>query len=232
VPFVTPARVADLAVTRRAAVVAFTYNEPTVFAEYVLDVAAEVHRRKLRTALVSCGFAAEAPLRDLCGVLDAIKIDLKGFSERFYREVCGASLAPVLRSIVQVRKSARHLELVNLVVPTLNDDEPSLKALGKWVVGELGPDVPLHFTRFHPDYQLLNLPPTPVATLERARDIAMAAGARYVYVGNVPGHPANDTYCPGCKRAVVTRSNFFVRERHVSNGCCAFCGRAIAGVWS
>ncbi len=150
--------------------VAFTYNEPTVFAEYALDIAAAARPRGLRSVMVSCGFMNERPLADLCRALDAVKIDLKGFSEDFYRTVSGAALAPVLRSIAQVRKAGVHLEIVNLVVPTLNDADASLTRLVDWVMSDLGADVPVHFTRFHPDYQLRNLPPTPIATLERARD--------------------------------------------------------------
>ena len=175
-PFTSAADMAGAAVSRRAPVIAFTYNEPTVFTEYLLDVAQAAQARGVRSVMVSCGFANEAPLADICRALSAVKIDLKGFSEEFYRTVCGAELQPVLRSIKQVARSGRHLELVNLVVPTLNDSEKSLQDLAAWVAGELGPDVPVHFTRFHPDYQLMNLPPTPVSTLERARDIAMARG--------------------------------------------------------
>jgi pyruvate formate lyase activating enzyme len=231
VPFFAPTDIVREAVRHRARVIAFTYNEPTVFAEYLLDIAAAARGRGLRSVLVSCGFMREAPLADMCRALDAIKIDLKGFSEEFYREVSGAALRPVLRSIGQVARSGVHLEIVNLVVPTLNDSERSLRELARWVAGEVGPDVPLHFTRFHPDYQLRNLPPTPVATLERARAIAREAGLRYAYVGNVPGHPGNDTYCPRCNKAVVRRQSFFVSEMHVSNGRCSYCGERIAGVW-
>ena len=174
----------------------------------------------------------EAPLAEMIEVLDAIKIDLKGFTPEFYREVSGAELAPVLRSIRQIAKAGRHLELVNLVVPTLNDSERALGELVAWVAGELGPDVPLHFTRFHPDYQLLNLPPTPIATLDRARDLALARGLRYVYVGNVPGHAGNHTYCPGCGRVVVERSGMFTTAVRMRDGACAACGRTIAGVWT
>jgi len=230
--FTGPGEVADAAARRGAPVVAFTYNEPTVFAEYALDIAAAARKRGMRSVMVSCGFMSERPLADLCGALDAIKIDLKGFSDAFYRTVSGASLAPVLRSIMQVRRSGRHLEIVNLVVPTLNDSDASLRALADWVVGELGPDVPVHFSRFFPDYQLRNLPPTPVATLARARALAMDRGIRYAYVGNVPGHPGNHTYCPGCGARVVAREDFFVLESKVVNGRCAACGHAIAGVWS
>jgi pyruvate formate lyase activating enzyme len=227
-----PAGIVDAAIGRRAPVVAFTYNEPTVFTEYALDIAAAARRSGLRSVMVSCGFMNERPLADLCGALDAIKIDLKGFSDDFYRTVSGAALAPVLRSIKQVHAAKVHLEIVNLVVPTLNDADASLRGLVDWVMGELGPDVPVHFTRFHPDYQLLNLPPTPIATLERARALAMDRGIRYAYVGNVPGHPGNHTYCPRCHARVIARQDFFVLESKMKNGRCGACGCAIAGVWS
>jgi pyruvate formate lyase activating enzyme len=230
--FMPPAAVADAAVRRGAPVVAFTYNEPTVFAEYALDIAAVCRPRGLRCVIVSCGFMNERPLADLCGALDAVKIDLKGFSEDFYRTVSGAALAPVLRSIVQVRKAGVHLEIVNLVVPTLNDADASLKRLADWVMTDLGADVPVHFTRFYPDYQLRNLPATPVATLERARDMAIARGLRYVYVGNVPGHPGNHTYCPKCRVRVIARQDFFVLESSLKDGRCGACGFSIAGVWA
>jgi pyruvate formate lyase activating enzyme len=230
-PFTTATDVVGAAVSRRTPVIAFTYNEPTVFIEYLLDVARAAQAQGVRSVMVSCGFANEAPLADICGALAAVKIDLKGYSEDFYRNVCGAELQPVLRSIRQVARSGRHLELVNLVVPTLNDSEKSLRDLAAFVAGELGPDVPVHFTRFHPDYQLLNLPPTPISTLERARDIAMTKGIRYAYVGNVPGHPGNHTYCPSCRKIVIKRDNFFVTEMHMNNGACEFCKQTIAGVW-
>jgi pyruvate formate lyase activating enzyme len=231
-PFTSAVDMAAAAASRRTPVIAFTYNEPTVFTEYLLDVAVAAQARGVRSVMVSCGFANEAPLADICRAVSAVKIDLKGYSEEFYRTVCGAELQPVLRSIKQIAKSGRHLEIVNLVVPTLNDSEKSLKGLAAWVAGELGPDVPVHFTRFHPDYQLLNLPPTPVSTLERARDIAMDRGLRYAYVGNVPGHAGNNTYCPGCRRVVIRRENFFVTEIHLKNGACEYCKHAIAGVWT
>jgi len=182
--------------------------------------------------LISCGFMNPEPLSDMCGVLDAIKIDLKGFDESFYRNVCGVELTPVLRSIKQVAKSGVHLEIVNLVVPTLNDSDKMLQELVNWIMGELGPDVPIHFTRFHPDYMLLNLPPTPIATLERVRAFALSKGIHYPFVGNVPGHPGNHTYCPACGKVVIKRQDFFVQEMNLKDGHCKFCGRTIAGVWS
>jgi pyruvate formate lyase activating enzyme len=232
VAFRPAGQIAAEAVSKHAPVIAFTYNDPTVFTEYALDIARAARPLGVRSTLVSCGYMREAPLAELCEVLSAVKIDLKGFSRRFYREVSLAEIEPVLRSIVQIARAGVHLEIVNLVVPSLNDDEGSLRELTRWFMGELGPDVPLHFTRFHPDYQLSNLPPTPVATLERAYALAREAGLRYVYVGNVPGHPGNHTSCPGCGALVVERAGFFVRALRLENGACAACGTPIAGVWA
>jgi pyruvate formate lyase activating enzyme len=232
VPPTPPSLIVSSARRREASVIAFTYNEPTVFVEYMTDIAREVKKQGLRSALISCGIMNEAPLAELCETLDAIKIDLKGYDETFYRDVCGAELKPVLRSIKQIARSRAHLEIVNLVVPTLNDSEKMLRGLIDWVVGETGPDVPVHFTRFHPDYQLRNLPPTPVATLERTREMAIGRGIRYAYVGNVPDHPGNHTYCPSCGKAVIKRRGFFIAEMHVKNGLCAFCRAKISGVWT
>ncbi|HMK66195.1 MAG TPA: AmmeMemoRadiSam system radical SAM enzyme [Thermodesulfobacteriota bacterium] len=231
VPFTTPPAIVDSAISHKAPVIAFTYNEPTVFAEYLIDIARQGRKKNISSVLVSCGFMTPSPLKEMCEVLGAIKIDLKGYSEPFYREVCSAELKPVLRSIKQVAKSKTHLEIVNLVVPTLNDSDKSLQGLADWVVSELGPQVPVHFTRFHPAYQMQNLPPTPVATLERARAIAFDRGIHYPYIGNVPGHPGNHTYCPACRKAVIRRVSFFVTEMNIKNGHCTFCGRKIDGVW-
>ncbi|HPC01349.1 MAG TPA: AmmeMemoRadiSam system radical SAM enzyme [Syntrophales bacterium] len=213
-------------------VIAFTYNEPTVFFEYMVDTAREARRRGIRGVLISCGYINDAPLKELCSVLSAIKIDLKGYSETFYRDVCKAELKPVLKTIKIVARSGVHLEIVNLVVPTLNDSDAMIRGLADWVHGEVGPDVPLHFSRFHPDYRMRHLPPTPVRVLERARAVAMERGLRYVYVGNVPNHPGNHTYCPSCKKVLISRVGFFVLENNVTDGRCRFCRRKIAGVWA
>jgi len=229
--FIPADQIAAVAEAGEAPVIAFTYNEPTVFTEYLTDIARAARPLGLRSVLVSCGFMTEAPLAEICEVLDAVKIDLKGFDEGFYRDVCGAELQPVLRSIRQVSRSGVHLELVNLVVPTLNDSEEKLAALADWVMGELGPDVPVHFTRFHPDYQLRHLPPTPVDTLERAREIALDRGLHYPFVGNVPGHAGNHSYCPSCRGVVIRRRGFFVEAANLEGGCCTHCEEPIAGVW-
>lgn len=231
-PFVPPEKIVSASAQRRAPVIAFTYNEPTVFTEYLLDIAEAAKSHGIRSVLVSCGFMNPAPLADMCQALDAIKIDLKGFDRDFYRNVCDAELDPVLRSIRAIARSGVHLEIVNLVVPTLNDSDAMLKDLIQWVLNEAGPDVPIHFTRFHPDYKMLNLPPTPVGTLEKAYDLATTAGIRYPFVGNVPGHPGNHTHCPKCGKIVIHRSGFFVTEIHIEQGRCAFCRTPIAGVWT
>ena len=232
VPYVPPAIMIQAAQEKKAPVIAFTYNEPTVFMEYMTDIARSARKRRLKSVLISCGFMNESPLAELCQVLDAIKIDLKGFSETFYRNVCRAELQPVLKTIKFIARHRIHLEIVNLVVPTLNDSERMLQALVEWIMGEIGPDVPVHFTRFHPNYRLLNLPPTPVATLERAREIAVNKGLHYAYVGNVPNHPGNHTYCPACKKVVIKRMGFFIESMNVKDGRCAFCRSKISGIWA
>ena len=232
VRYTTPGDVIESVRSRKVPVIAYTYNEPLVFTEYLLDIASAARLRGIRSTMVTCGYMGPAALAEMCRVLDAVKVDLKGTSESFYRDACGAELKPVLRAIRQIAKSRVHLEIVNLVVPTLNDSDRMIAGLCDWVMGELGPDVPLHFTRFRPDYQMPHLPPTPTATLERARSMAMARGIRYAYVGNVPGHHGNNTFCPWCKKEIIVRTQFFVLESNVNNGRCGYCGKKIAGVFA
>ncbi|MBF0121658.1 MAG: AmmeMemoRadiSam system radical SAM enzyme [Desulfobacterales bacterium] len=229
--FVPPEDIATQTQKRNATVIAFTYNEPTVFAEYLLDIAKISRQKNLKNVLISCGFMNKEPLDEMCDVLDAIKIDLKGFDKDFYKKICGGDLEPVLSSIKQIAKRKVHLEIVNLVVPTLNDSQYMLSELIKWVAGEIGTDIPVHFTRFHPDYQMTNLPPTPVDTLERAYETAKKNGLNYPFVGNVAGHPGNNTYCPKCGKPVIIRTGFFVTETHLKDGNCSYCNKQIAGVF-
>ncbi len=185
----------------------------------------------LRNVVISAGYFNPEPLQELCAAVDAIKIDLKGYDQDFYREVCDAELGPVLEAIHTIYESGIHLEIVNLVVPTLNDSLDQLRALAEWVAHDLSPDVPLHFSRFQPQYKLTNLPPTPIERLERAREIALETGVRFVYIGNVPGHAGNNTYCPVCGRPIIVRQGFAVSEYHLKAGVCTYCGEAIPGVW-
>ena len=226
-----PEKVVYYARNYQAPVIAYTYSEPTIFYEYMLKTAQLAREAGLLSVVISAGFIEPDPLRELCASVDAIKIDLKGYDEDFYQEVCGAELGPVLETIRTIYESGTHLEIVNLVVPTLNDNLEQLQALTHWVARDLSPDVPLHFSRFQPQYKLTNLPPTPVERLERAREIAMEEGVRFVYIGNVPGHPGNHTYCPVCGQAVIVRQGFAVAKYDLEGGVCTHCGEAIPGVW-
>lgn len=227
-----PQKLVESARREKAPIIAYTYTEPVVFAEYVLDTARAARALGIRNVMVSAGFVNPLPLQKLCGVLDAVKIDLKAFTQDFYDRLTGGRLQVVLNSLAAIRKSGTWLEIVCLVIPGRNDDPGQVKRMAAWILKSLGPDVPLHFTRFVPMYKLANLPPTPVKTLEACRNIALAAGLRFVYVGNVPGHPGNNTHCPGCKRVVIERQAYTARPTGMKNGHCAFCGRVIPGVWS
>jgi pyruvate formate lyase activating enzyme len=215
----------------KAPVIAYTYSEPIVFYEYVLSTARLAREVGLRNVVISAGFINTEPLVELCKVVDAIKIDLKGYDEEFYQEVCEGELAPVLQTLETIYQSGTHLEIVNLVVPTLNDSLEQLRALSRWVARDLSPDIPLHFSRFHPQYKLANLHPTPIETLDAARQIAMEEGVRYAYVGNVPGHPGDNTYCPNCGETLILRQGFSVLEYHLISGVCKYCETSIPGVW-
>ena len=226
-----PEAVVRYAQQYQAPVIAYTYSEPIVFYEYMLATARLAREAGLKSVVVSSGFINREPLQELCRAVDAIKIDLKGYDEEFYRKVCEAELGPVLETIRTIYASGIHLEIVNLVVPTLNDSLDQLRTLARWVARQVSPNVPLHFTRFYPQYKLANLPPTPVETLEEAWQAAREEGLHFVYVGNVPGHPGNNTICPACGKTIITREGFAVTEYHLKNGACAYCGEPIPGVW-
>jgi pyruvate formate lyase activating enzyme len=227
-----PERLVELARVYRTPTIACTYTEPVVWSEYVYDIAAAGKKAGVRTLMVSNGYIQPEPMGDLLDVLGAVKVDLKAYTERFYREACKGELKPVLDTLRLLRKKGMWTEIVVLIVPTLNDGEQEHRELAKFVVGDLGPDVPVHFTRFHPGYRLMNLPSTPVPVLERAREIGLAEGLHFAYVGNVPGHPGNHTYCPGCKAVLVERTGLAVTRNRLVHGKCPDCGRNIPGIWS
>lgn len=229
--FLPPKKIAEKAAKSGCLTIAFTYSEPVVFSEYLIDTADAGHEEGIRSIVVSNGYIQEKPMRAIWGRMDAVKIDLKAFSESFYRKVVSAQMKPVLDSLVTLHSLNKWLEIVYLVVPTLNDSDQEFRGLANWVKSNLGAEVPLHFTQYYPAYLLKNLPITPVATLERAKTIADAEGLHYVYIGNVAGHPAENTYCPQCKRMLVERSGFEIRRMLISNGACPFCTQAIPGVW-
>ena len=226
-----PQDVTALALRFQSATIAFTYGEPTISAEFVQDTAAEARAQGVKTLVVSNGYIQPQALKAAWADVDAIKIDLKSFREAFYRNVTRSSLKPVLKTLVTLRELNRWTEVVCLLIPTLNDSDAELTEMARWMHSNLGPDVPLHFSRFHPDHQLNQLSPTPVATLERARAIALGEGLRYVYIGNLPGHPAQHTYCPRCQSIVVERTGFVASHLRLQNGCCEACGEPIAGLW-
>ena len=229
--YLPPQNLAALARQYNCPTIAYTYSEPVVFSEYLLDAAAAGHQLGVKSVVVSGGYIQTEPLKKLCQHVDAIKVDLKAYSEKFYKEVVNGGLKPVLDALVTLRKHGRWNEIVYLVVPTLNDSDAEFTGLARWVKSELGSEVPVHFSRFHPEYLLKNLPPTPLETLERAKALADAEGLHYVYIGNVPGHPAEKTYCPKCRKVVVDRVGYSVEGMYVRNGKCQYCQQPIPGVW-
>ncbi|MFH1144971.1 MAG: AmmeMemoRadiSam system radical SAM enzyme [Candidatus Eisenbacteria bacterium] len=228
----TPETLLQAAHLHEAPVIAYTYAEPTIFYEYMFDIARFTSRQGIRNVVISNGYIQERPLRELAPHLTAYKVDLKSFTGAFYQEQCDAMLEPVLGTLRTLREIGLWTEIVTLVIPTLNDDDDDNRAMFDWILLHLGPDVPLHLTRFHPTYQIRNLPRTPVATLERLHGLAKAAGLHYVYLGNVPGHVAESTYCPGCGKRVVERFGYLVTAVQIAGGRCPSCGREIPGVWS
>jgi pyruvate formate lyase activating enzyme len=197
----------------------------------MIDTAGLVKDAGLLNVMHSNGMINPEPLRGLCAVMDAANIDLKGFSESFYRDLCGGILLPVLDSLKLLKKNKVHLEITNLVIPTKNDDLEMIREMCLWIRSELGAETPLHLTRFYPLYKLNRLPPTPVSTLEKARAVAMESGLEYVYIGNVPGHEGENTFCPRCGKMIIKRSGFMVTANELDNGRCGFCGKAIPGIW-
>ncbi len=211
--------------------IAYTYSEPTVFYEYMVDTAKIAKMNGIKNIWVTGGFINPAPLEGLCDVIDAANIDLKGFSDKYLKEVCNERLKPLLEAIKLTKKRGVWVEITNLVVPTLNDDPNMIKDMCLWIKENLGADTPLHFSRFWPMYKLKNLPPTPLKTLKTAENIARNAGLHFVYIGNVPEDPGNNTYCPSCKKVLIHRVGYFVLENNIANSKCKFCGYEIAGIW-
>ena len=226
-----PDSVVAIAKREQTPTICFTFSEPVVFYEYMVDIARSARKAGIKTAVVTGGYINPEPLAELCRAVDAIKIDLKGFTPEFYSTVCGTSLEPVLAACRTVAESGTHLELVNLVVPALNDDTATIRRMCRWVADSLGDTVPIHFTRFGPAYKLQNSAPTPVPTLEQAAAIAKTEGLDYVYIGNVPGHLFESTFCPNCGKNIIKRQGFTVVKNEVKDGNCGLCKTHIPGVW-
>ncbi len=229
---VTPDRLVAACKSRRCPTIAYTYSEPVIFYEYMHDTAAHARMHGVGSVMISNGYIQEEPLRRLCRYLTGIKIDFKAFSEKFYADTCAGELKPVLATLETLKDIGIWFELVVLIIPTLNDSPDETRQMCKWVHEHLGPDVPMHFTRFHPTYRIKNLPRTPVPTLERCRQIALDAGIHYVYAGNVPNHPGENTYCHNCRHELIRRVGFRVVANRLRDGKCPKCDTAIPGVWS
>ncbi len=226
-----PEKVPQLAVEHGCASVSYTYTDPVVYYEYASDSSIYARHAGLRNALVTAGYINEQPWRELCRKVDAVRIDLKALSDTFYQEICGATLQPVLDSLVTARTLGLHIEVINLLIPTLNDSDRQIADLCRWLVTHLGREIPLHFSRFFPNYQMKNLPPTPAATLLQARQIARDSGLYYVYLGNILIGDGENTYCPQCGRLLVERRAYKVLQNHIDKGGCRYCQKQIYGVW-
>jgi pyruvate formate lyase activating enzyme len=227
----TPEQIALTAQKHGSKSVAFTYNDPVIFIEYALDAADACHAHRLQTVAVTAGYIHDAPRREFYAKMDAANIDLKGFTEDFYVKLTGAHLQPLLDTLAYVHHDTDcWLEITTLLIPGHNDSDEEITALSKWVAKELGLEVPLHFTAFHPDWKMPDVPPTPPATLTRARKIAMDAGLRYVYTGNVHDPQGGTTFCPACNHALIERDWYVIGHYDLSpQGCCPQCGASIAG---
>jgi len=212
--------------------IAYTYTEPTIFIEYMIDAAQLAHKNGIKNVYHSNGYIQKKPLSELIPYLDGANVDLKFFRDKSYSEISGGKLQPVLQTLKDLKEGGTHLEITYLIVPSINDERKEIKEMVRWVLDNLGPDVPIHFSRFFPTYKLENLPRTPLKTAEDARVLAKEMGVHYSYVGNVPiGHPGSNTYCPGCGKLLIKRRGFSIVENKMENNRCPTCGMKIAGVW-
>ncbi|MBD3310155.1 AmmeMemoRadiSam system radical SAM enzyme [Candidatus Woesearchaeota archaeon] len=227
----SPAKVVEEALRNKCSSIAYTYNDPVVFFEYAIDTAKLAKKKGLKNIFVMNGFISPEPLKEACRHMDGFHVDLKGFRDKFYREVCHAWLAPVLESLKILQKEKAWFEMINLLIPGYNDSSQEVTEMCAWIVENLGTGYPLHFSRFFPFYKMHDADITPMSTLSKSAEIARKAGLDYVYVGNVMGEEAN-TMCPGCGDLLIRRSSFFeVLENRLKQGKCPGCGQKIQGVW-
>jgi len=228
---ILPDDVVKLALEKNCNSIAYTYTDPVVFYEYMLDIAQVAHAKKVKNVLISAGYIEEEPLRELCKYLDAANIDLKGFDDQLYRKLNGVRLEPVLRTLQILKEEGVWLEITNLIIPQWTDDLSMFRKMCDWLVQQGFDEVPLHLSRFMPTHTLRDLYPTPVETLYEVAEIAKDTGIKYVYVGNVPGNPYQNTICSFCNQKLVDRTGYYVGEISMNNNRCINCNRVIAGVW-
>ena len=225
---ILPEQAVKNAVKTQCKSISWTYNEPSIWIEYTRDCADLCHQQDLKTIYVTNGYATPEHMDVMKGRLDAYRVDIKAFTDSFYRKVCKAKLAPVLESTVIARETGMHIEVVTLLIPGMNDSPDEVRNLSKWVFDKLGPDTPIHFTRFHPMYHMDELGPTPLQTLEKAHEIAKAEGLNYVYLGNTPGHKYESTWCPKCDELLIERYGFqIMRYSLPTDKKCPACGEKI-----
>ena len=211
--------------------ISYTYSDPTIFYEYVYDAARLAKQAGLLNILVTAAYINQQPLIDLCQFIDAANVDLKGITDEFYQKMSGGRLKPVRDAIITMKKNNVWLEITNLIVPTWNDNKRDIESLCRWIRDYCGDETPLHFSKFWPMHQLRNLPPTPTSTMDMAWEIARDSGLKYVYVGNIPGHAGNNTYCPKCKKILIERAGYRILQNNISDGSCKECGEKIPGIW-
>jgi pyruvate formate lyase activating enzyme len=211
--------------------IAYTYSEATTFYEYMVDIGTRAREAGIKNIWVSNAYISQPALNRLCDVIDAASVNLKSFSEKIYWDLNGGHLEPVLETFKTLHRRGVWMEMINLVIPTYTDDMEMVKRMCGWIVDNVGPEYPLHFSRFFPLYKLVHLPPTPLEVLQNAEDVALKAGLRYVYIGNVPGL-GDKTRCPGCNRIVVQRKGYTLVVNHLNQGKCEFCGTVISGRWT
>ncbi len=228
----SPSAVVERTKAMAASSIVFTYVEPVVSYEYVLETAKLAKANGLKLLLHTNGYINPAPLKDLLEYISGLNIDLKALEDGFYRELCDGSLTPVLKTLKIAKNSGIHLEMTTLIIPTKNDETSQVKAMCSWILTELGPDVPLHLWRFYPLNKMRHLPPTPEKTLELIREIALDMGLRYVYIGNIPKHSSENTYCPTCNSVTVERVGYMVKKINIKEGTCGKCGSFIPGIWA
>jgi pyruvate formate lyase activating enzyme len=227
----TPEEAVEDAFKSGSKTIAFTYNEPIVFYEYMMDIAKLARQKGIKTAVISSGYINPEPLKELLNYVDAYKVDLKGFHNEFYEKFTNGRLEPVLETMKIIKEKGVWLEIVNLLIPAENDSEEDIRNLILWVKDNLGADVPLHFSRFHPDYKLLNKPATPVETVKRARQMALDLGLKYVYTGNIYDPEGSTTYCLNAKEAAIVREGFFIKLNNLDESGKCPDGEEIPGIW-
>ena len=227
----SPESVVEDTVRQDCASVCYTYVEPTIFYEFAYDCSVLARKRKLKNVFVSNGYMSPEVTRHLATVLDGINIDIKGFTDNFYKKICKARLQPVLDNVQLMHELGVWVEVTTLVIPGLNDSKQELRDIARFIKG-VSPAIPWHVTAFYPTYKMLDRERTPAATLRMAREIGLEEGLRFVYEGNIPGEGGENSYCPACGEELISRFGFTIRRNSLSEGCCPKCGEAIEGVWS